>query len=216
MTRALIITSVGALCATLIGCQAPQPVPVECVCDCTSPEALSGAQATGKAEAADAESKLAEARLRRAKKLEAARDKKRAAVTQADKPSPAPKTRAAEVVRAEPGSGKVVTLADPAHRLMTDGLTGVLKAVGSRNLEAMRPFLTPRLYESLKKNMPRYEERFFGGLREAAEALQQGVKVVETRDMGRGNIEALFQFRSGYERRVIFFKQGDAWRINRL
>ena len=43
-----------------------------------------------------------------------------------------------------------------------------------------------------------------------------GMTIKETRDMGRGNVEALVRFDNGHERRAIFFKEGGEWKLNRL
>ena len=216
--KAMTIALSCLIASAVFACQAPQPVPVECICDCTSPEALKSAAAapTSAKSAANSEASGAAERQRRAKKLEAARDAKRTAALNKLSDKAAKRSRSAEVVRAEPGTGDVVRLEAPAHRAMSASITGILRAVGSRDLAAMEPFMTTRLYESLSKSMTRYEERFFGGLRPTAEALPGGFKIAETRSMGRGNVEALLRFKGGHERRIVFFEQRGTWLVNRL
>ena len=91
-----------------------------------------------------------------------------------------------------------------------------LKAAEQRKLVPITAFLTARLGGVLERNAERYEPRFFRGLEETLSVAASGLEMGETRDAGQGNVEALFRFGSGHERRVVFFREQGAWKLNRL
>ena len=76
--------------------------------------------------------------------------------------------------------------------------------------------MTERLGDSLERSMPKYEDRFYNGLKDSVAAVASGCTVQGVRDMGRGNHEVHFKCGSGHERRPIFFKELNNWRLNRL
>jgi len=204
--------------ASSSACYMGDPIPVECVCQCQE----EGSKAEVSAQAAPTPKALPE--LTKAKSRDALRAKRLAAKKAAAnamnplaKRVSDTKRRADSRVAKQPGSGEVLEV-DPRTKVsMLKTYSGLLRNTSSRKLEPMKPFLTERLYTSLEKNLPKYEERFFNGLKESVGALGKGdLKVKETRDMGRGNVEAQIVFANGHERRVIFLKEGDGWKLNRL
>jgi hypothetical protein len=200
-----------ALSLVLVGCYIGDPIPVECVCQCEQPKVavvprIPNLPRRSPKKGADRAKKIA------AKKAAAARGANALGkrVTDAAK-------RAEGRIARQPGSGDVVKTDDRTQKAMMQTYTAFLKGASKRDLAVLKPYLTERLHGSLVKNLPKYEERFFRGLEDSINALGKGgMTVKETRDMGRGNVEALVVFGNGHERRAIFFKEGGAWKLNRL
>ena len=124
--------------------------------------------------------------------------------------------RAEGRIARQPGSGDVIETDPRSKKAMVKTYTAFLKGARDQDLAPLEPFLTKRLHGSLEKNLPKYKDRFFNGLRDSIAALKGGMEIRETRDMGRGNVEALVRFENGHERRVIFFKEDGQWKLNRL
>ena len=186
--RALSI--VGLLLLGL-GCQpAPAPECPECVCECPEPPAAPAAASE------TAQAPVAPPITRRQRSGQA--------------------RRARGLVSARPGSGAITERTEAERKQMSEVFQGFLKAAETRTLVAVKPFLTARLSTVLEKNAVRYEARFFRGLEPTLKAFPSGLEIAETRDSGNGNIEALFRFGDGHERRVVLFLEEGAWKLNRL
>ncbi|MEZ4268422.1 MAG: hypothetical protein R3F39_18815 [Myxococcota bacterium] len=136
--------------------------------------------------------------------------------------APAPATTAAAPpsragrASAAPGTGTVVELDGPARREMHTTFGAFLDAAGKKDMNIMRSASTKRLGDTLLTSTERYGDRLYRGLEQAIQAGTQGMKLVETREMGGGNVEALFKFVGDYQRRVVFFKEDGKWLLNRL
>jgi len=91
-----------------------------------------------------------------------------------------------------------------------------LDAAGKKDMNIMRSASTKRLCDTLLTSTERYGDRLYRGLDQAIKAGSKGMKLVETREMGGGNVEALFKFVDDYQRRVVFFKEDGKWLLNRL
>jgi len=194
----------------LAACYIGDPIPVECVCQCEAPAATVVPRIPTLPRRG---SKGAERSKRKASKR-AAGDRRGNALAQ--RTADAAKRAEGRIAR-QPGSGDIVKTDERTQKAMIQTYTAFLKGASSRDLPTLQPFLTKRLHTSLEKNMPKYEERFFKGLRETVDALSKGgMAIKETRDMGRGNVEALVYFDNGHERRAIFFKEDGQWKLNRL
>ncbi|MEC9073190.1 MAG: hypothetical protein VX938_12440 [Myxococcota bacterium] len=124
--------------------------------------------------------------------------------------------RASGAVSTRPGAGPVVKQSDEARAAMKKSFSDFLAAAEARKLGPIAPFLTQRLSTVLQQKAAQYEPRFFRGLEETLGQVSTGVEMGETRDAGQGNVEALFRFGSGHERRVVFFQEEGAWKLNRL
>ena len=209
-----------AIALALPACYMGEPIPVECVCQCEqeATTAKSVPRIPTLPRTGNVAAKVGAKDVARAKTLAA---KKAAAVAKGV--SPVAKRVADAARRAEgrvarqPGSGEIMKTDPRTRQAMVTTYTGFLKGATRRKLEPLKSMLTKRLYGSLEKNLPKYEDRFFNGLKDSIAAMRKGgMKVKETRDMGRGNVEALVTFENGHERRVIFFKEDGAWKLNRL
>ena len=135
--------------------------------------------------------------------------------SEAPKPTPAPPGRAGRA-SAAPGTGAVVELDGPARREMHTTFGAFLDAAGKKDMNIMRSASTKRLCDTLLTSTERYGDRLYRGLDQAIKAGSKGMKLVETREMGGGNVEALFKFVDDYQRRVVFFKEDGKWLLNRL
>jgi hypothetical protein len=201
--------------ASLPACYLGDPIPVECVCQCVQEAPQVPAATPPPTSSASSKRAVRDAiRAKRvaAKKIAAAKGLAPVAKRVADVTR-----RAQGRVARQPGSGDLLDTDQRTQQAMVKTYSEFLKGADTRELAPIKPFLTNRLHTSLAKNLPKYEERFFNGLRESVAALGKGeVQVKETRDMGRGNVEALVVFSNGHERRVIFLKEGGAWKLNRL
>ena len=120
------------------------------------------------------------------------------------------------MVATRPGSGTITQKTPEERKQIQGGFAGFLKAAEAGKIDGVKPFLTKRLSDVLTKNAERYESRFFRGLAPTLKAVASGVELAETRDAGKGNLEALFRFGDGHERRVILFQEEGAWKLNRL
>ena len=213
-----ILTTLLAFTASSSACYMGDPIPVECVCQCEE-GAKKARVVTEVAPAAKALPNLTKAKTRdalRAKRIAAKKAAEKANNPLVKRLNDA-KRRDATRVAKQPGSGEAIEVDERTKVTMLKTYGGFLRSTDSRSLQPLKPFLTERLYTSLEKNLPKYEERFFNGLKETVGALQKGEPTVkETRDMGRGNVEAQIVFTNGHERRVIFLKEGDSWKLNRL
>lgn len=207
-----------ALTAGLTACYVGDPIPVECVCQCeqsAAPAAKAVVPTIPKLPRTAAASGVRDAA--RAKRLAAKKGKGANALDPVARRTAAAARRAEGRIARQPGSGDVIETDERTRKTMVKNYASFLKNASRRNLEPLKPFLTKRLHGSLKKNLPKYEDRFFDGLRDSIAALGKGsMTVKETRDMGRGNVEALVRFENGHERRVIFFKEDGDWKLNRL
>jgi hypothetical protein len=204
-----------ALLVSLPACYMGEPIPVECVCQCGE-----GAAAAPVATAPLSSSVPTKKSVRDAVRTKRIAAKKRAV---ANGISPVAKRvadatrRAGSRVARQPGSGDILKIDERTKVAMVSTYGDFLRGAEQGQLAPIKPFLTTRLHGSLEKNLPKYEERFFSGLKESMAALGKGeMAVKETRDMGRGNVEALVVFANGHERRVIFLEEGGAWKLNRL
>ena len=202
------------LTLALSACYMGEPIPVECVCQCDQSSADSPAAAPATPTAAQKE---ATRDAIRAKRLAA---KKKAAAKGispvAKRISDAARRSESRVAR-QPGSGEILKTDERTRVTMLKNYGDFLRGASAKSLEPLKPYLTARLYTSLEKNLPKYEDRFFNGLKESIAALGKGdATIKETRDMGRGNVEALVVFANGHERRVIFLQEDNTWKLNRL
>ncbi|MCB9730645.1 MAG: hypothetical protein H6746_19395 [Deltaproteobacteria bacterium] len=184
--RTLALIAAAACGLTLGGCNAPPAPAAPCVCECAPCEAAPAAAPATPAPAASS--------------------------TPATPPAPTRAGRAS----AAPGSGNVVELDGPGRREMHTVFGAFLDAAGKKDMDAMRTTTTKRLGDTLLTSTERYGDRLYRGLAQAIQAGTKGMKLVETREMGGGNVEALFHFPSGYDRRVVFFKEDGKWLLNRL
>lgn len=194
----------------LTACYMGEPIPVECVCQCENakPAVMPRIPALPRRGSKMSERKRQKAATKAAEGRNSGVAAKRAAE----------KARRAEGrIARQPGSGDILETDERTRKAMMQTYTAFLKGATSRDLATMKPFLTNRLHSSLEKNLPKYEERFFKGLKDSIDALGKGgMTIKETRDMGRGNVEAQLHFANGHERRAIFFKEDGEWKLNRL
>jgi hypothetical protein len=174
--------------AGLFACTAP-PEPAPCVCECAPCPAVEPAAAAPAAPSASEPLQTT--------------------------PRPAAPTRAGRA-SATPGTGAIVALDGPAKREMHTTFGAFLDAAGKRDMALMRSASTKRLGDTLVTATERHGDRLYRGLEPAIKAGTKGMKLVETREMGGGNVEALFQFVGDYQRRVVFFQEDGKWLLNRL
>lgn len=192
-----------ALVASLAACQQP---PTECDCNCE--EAV--AQALAEASSSEA-----------AAQVPAPQEPRPAATSRTVAPRPQGTARRGSVrargaVSTRPGTGSVVQRTTEERAAMQKTFTDFLAAAEARKLGPIVPHLTDRLGTVLQQKADQYEPRFFRGLEETLGQVSSGVEMAETRDAGQGNVEALFRFGSGHERRVVFFHEEGGWKLNRL
>jgi hypothetical protein len=200
---------------SLPGCYMGDPIPVECVCQCGEATPEASAAVPPAAQAPPAKKALRDAV--RAKRIAAKKSAASNGMGPVAKRVADATRRGASRVARQPGSGDILKTDERTRVAMVKTYGDFLKGAEARKLEPIKPFLTARLHGSLEKNLPKYEDRFFNGLRESTAALTKGdLTVKETRDMGRGNVEALIVFANGHERRVIFLEEGGTWKLNRL
>lgn len=203
------------LMVALSGCYMGEPIPVECVCQCEQEAAPAAASASPMTSKGDVKAQTRDAI--RAKRIAAKKKAATRGINPVAKRISDATRRAEGRVARQPGSGDLLETDERTRAAMLKNYGAFLEKASSKKLPPLKPFLTQRLYGSLEKNLPKYEDRFFNGLKESVAALSKGdLQVKETRDMGRGNVEALVVFANGHERRVIFLKEGDAWKLNRL
>ncbi len=207
-----------ALSAGLMACYVGDPIPVECVCQCEQPPAPAAKAVVPKIPKIPRKAAKSGARdAARAKRLKAKKGSGPDALNPVARRVAAAARRAEGRIARQPGSGEVMKTDERTRKAMIQNYSSFLKGASRRSLEPLKPYLTKRLHDSLQKNLPKYEARFFDGLRDSIAALGKGgLTVKETRDMGRGNVEALVRFGNGHERRVIFFKEDGDWKLNRL
>lgn len=172
--------------AGLAACSAAAPPPAPCVCECAPCEQAAPAAAPAAALSSEPA-----------------------------KPTSTPPSRANRA-GAAPGSGAIVELDGPARREMHTTFGAFLDAAGKKDMNIMRSASTKRLGDTLLTSTERYGDRLYRGLDPAIKAGTKGMKLVETREMGGGNVEALFKFVGDYQRRVVFFKEDGKWLLNRL
>ena len=200
VSRTLLFISSVALVLAL-ACQAPAPP-----CDCDEQVAEAVEKALAEARTAAPEPKAA-----------AAPSTARTIVPRSQGVRPrGVSARASGAVSTRPGAGPVLKQSDEARAAMKKNFSDFLAAAEARKLGPIAPFLTQRLSTVLQQKAAQYEPRFFRGLEETLGQVSTGVEMGETRDAGQGNIEALFRFGSGHERRVVFFQEDGAWKLNRL
>lgn len=211
-TSHLILASVVlTTCLVVAACDIGEPIPVECVCKCDEAPGAAKAAAPAPAPAAAAPVRPKPTNDQRAERARAAR----AAAAARRRGQGASKAQGQ--VAGEPGSGTKIDLPAAEQKEMVETYLGFLKAAADQKLPTMKPFMTERLGTSVEKNMPKYKDRFFRGLDKSIAATKTGrAKLVETRNMTGGNTEALFRYTDGSERRVVFFKEGGKWLLNRL
>ncbi|MGB0588882.1 MAG: hypothetical protein ACPGU1_04300 [Myxococcota bacterium] len=206
-----------AIALSLSACYMGDPIPVECVCQCGD-EAPAAAAVTAPATEAPAVTKKAALRdAVRAKRIAAKKSAAANGIAPVAKRVADATRRAGSRVARQPGTGDLIKTDPRTQAAMVSTYSDFLKGAEKRQLAPIKPYMTTRLHGSLEKNLPKYEDRFFNGLRESVAALGKGALAIkETRDMGRGNVEALVVFANGHERRVIFLEEGGGWKLNRL
>ena len=172
-----------AITVTLHGCYMGDPIPVECVCQCgdTAPEASAAVAPVTQAPAA----KKALRDAVRAKRIAAKKSAASNGMGPVAKRVADATRRAGSRVARQPGSGDIVQTDERTKVSMVQTYGEFLKGAAERKLEPIKPYLTIRLHGSLQKNLPKYEDRFFNGLRESMAALTKGdLTVKETATWG--------------------------------
>ena len=204
-----------ALAVSLPACYMGAPIPVECVCQCGEQAPATTPEAAPVPTTPPTKKVVRDAV--RAKRIAAKKRATANGIAPVAKRVADATRRAGSRVARQPGTGDIMKTDARTKAAMVTTYSDFLKGAEQRQLAPIKPFMTSRLHGSLEKNLPKYEDRFFNGLRESVAALAKGaVTVKETRDMGRGNVEANVVFANGHERRVIFLEEGGTWKLNRL
>ena len=195
-----LLFTLSLLGGMFVACQPPTP---ECDCDCDQAVAEAVAKAVAEAKTSAAVAAPTPVARPQAARPQGVRTR-------------GVSSRASGAVSTRPGAGAVVKQPETDRASMEKTFSEFLKAAEARKLGPIAPFLTARLSSVLQQKAAQYEPRFFRGLEETLGQNSSGVEMGETRDAGQGNVEALFRFGSGHERRVVFFKEDGVWKLNRL